>query len=65
MESYLINKLSKIIKIKGFERKGYTWISKGNDFYYVINFQPSKANTKGNEIFAVNIGFFSYVGIKY
>ena len=60
MESYLINLLSKEIKPEGFKRKKYTWLKVNEDISYIIDFQPSKSNTKGDEDFAINIGFFSF-----
>lgn len=60
MESYLINLLSKEIKPEGFKKKKYTWTRVNKNITYIIDFQPSKSNIKGDEDFAINIGFFSY-----
>lgn len=60
MESYLINLLSKEIKPEGFKKKKHTWLRVNENISYIIDFQPSKSNTKGDEDFAINIGFFSF-----
>lgn len=59
IKDFLSNKLRPVLKLRGYVKKGNSFLRQSGDIIYIINIQGSSWNWEGNETFYVNVGIVS------